>query len=414
VSAQATEEAKAGTVVLAATPASYDGGGPAGTYSATSLKPSGTWTGGGSSGSFTYSYPIAVPPAASSLVPSLALNYDSGSVDGQTAATQAQSSWTGDGWSTPQAFIEQTCTPCSDDPEGTASPVSTADECYDGPVLTLSLNGQSTPLVCPVPFSYTVTSTCVPSDDDGSVVTHVVSSGNGVQDKFTDYWTVTERDGTTYDFGRNELPGWASGDKATSSVQTMPVYSAHSGDPCYSSSGFSSSVCTMAYRWNLDYVTDPVGNAMAYYYDQATNAYAEDGNTASATSYVRDAWLDHIDYGFTAGNAYSGHAPDEVAFGTGDRCFTGTCDPLSSSTAANWMDVPYYENCAAQASCEVVGPVERQHLHPGRHLDPGREVPAHQRRHLADAMAAEHHAEGIRHNNWRQRRDAAAGDLLRD
>lgn len=51
-----------GTVVLAATPAVSDGGGSAGTYAASSLKPSGTWTAGGSSGSFTYRYPIAVPP----------------------------------------------------------------------------------------------------------------------------------------------------------------------------------------------------------------------------------------------------------------------------------------------------------------------------------------------------------------
>ena len=70
------------------------------------------------------------------------------------------------------------------------------------------------------------------------------------------------------------------------------------------------------------------------------NAYAENGNTTSATSYIRDSYLDHIDYGFTDGNAYSGHAPDEVVFTTGDRCVTGTCDPLNSTNASNWPDVP--------------------------------------------------------------------------
>jgi RHS repeat-associated protein len=344
-------------VVLAAVPASYDGGGPAGTYSATSLRPSGTWTAGGSSGSFTYSYPISVPPAVSDLVPAVSLDYDSGSVDGQTASTQAQSSWAGDGWSTPASFIEQTFTPCQDDPEGTASPAATADECYDGPVLTLSVNGTSTPLVCPLSsFSYTTTSTCTPSDDDGAVVTHVVDSGNGSGTQFTDYWTVTERDGTTYYFGLNELPGWAAGDATTNSVAWMPVFSAHPGDPCYSAAGFAASVCDMAYRWNLDYVTDVHGNAMAYYYDQALNAYAEDGNTASAATYVRDTYLDHIDYGFTTGSAYTAAAPDEVEFTTGDRCFTGTCDPLSAATAANWLDVPYYDYCAAGSACQVTGP----------------------------------------------------------
>jgi len=94
-------------VVLAAAPVATDGGGPAGTYSATTLKASGTWTAGNSDGSFQYSYPISVPPAASGLAPAVSLSYDSGSIDGQTAATQAQASWAGDGWQTQQSFVEQ-------------------------------------------------------------------------------------------------------------------------------------------------------------------------------------------------------------------------------------------------------------------------------------------------------------------
>jgi len=362
--AAAAAQPAAAAVVLAAAPALYDGGGPAGTYSATSLRPSGTWTAGGSDGSFTYSYPLTVPPAASGLAPAVSLDYDSGSVDGQTASTQAQASWAGDGWSTPQSFVEQSFTPCQDDPEGSASPAATPDECYDGPVLTLSVNGASTPVVCPVPFSYTSSSTCYAAADSGEVITHHVSSGNGqgctaaasTCTSFSDYWTVTERDGTSYYFGLNELPGWAAGDKTTNSVDSVPVFSAHSGDPCYSSAGFAASVCDMAYRWNLDYVTDVHGNAMAYYYDQSVNAYAQDGNTASAAAYVRDSYLDHVDYGFTAGSAYTAAAPDEVEFTAGDRCFTGTCGPLNSATAANWQDVPYYDYCAAGAACAVTGP----------------------------------------------------------
>jgi RHS repeat-associated protein len=344
-----------GAVVLAAT--SSPSGGGAGSYTATSLKPSGSWAAGGSSGSFTYSYPMGVPAAAGGLEPSVGLGYDSGSVDGQTAAAQAQASWAGDGWSTGDAFIEQSFVPCADDPEGSAAPSATQDNCYDGPVLTLSLNGATTTLVCPSSsFSYTTTSTCTPSADDGAVVTHVVGASNGAGTRFGDYWKVAERDGTTYYFGLNELPGWKSGDAATDSVDTEPVFSAHAGDPCFSSAGFSSSSCKMAYRWHLDYVTDVHNNAMAYYYTQATNAYAQDGNTSSAVSYVRDSYLSHIDYGFTAGNAYAGNVPDKVVFTTGDRCFTGTCDPLSSSTAANWLDVPYADNCAAGGSCEVTSP----------------------------------------------------------
>ena len=143
-------------VVLAATTTS-DGGGPAGTYSATSLRASGTWSQGGSSGAFTYSYPLTVPPAARGLVPSVGLDYDSGQVDGQTAAPRRKASWAGDGWSAPEAFIEQSFMPCADNPEGGArrSPprmTAMAGRCSPVP------GRASNPLVCPVPFSYTTTS----------------------------------------------------------------------------------------------------------------------------------------------------------------------------------------------------------------------------------------------------------------
>ncbi|MFJ7899114.1 polymorphic toxin-type HINT domain-containing protein [Streptomyces sp. NPDC096198] len=339
------------TMVLAAVSGSGDGdgGGPSGSYAATTLKPSGSWTAGGSSGSFTYSYPMGVPSSASSLTPDLSLGYDSGAVDGQTSATQAQSSWVGDGWSTPQSFIEQSFTSCSDSPEGSASPVSTSDECYDGPVLTLSLGGSTTSLVWD-----SAKSVWKSQNDDGDVVKRVTGSNNGSGTYNTDYWTVTDRNGKVFYFGRNELPGWSSGKAATNSVDSMPVYSAHSGDPCYSSSGFTSSVCTMAYRWNLDYVTDVHGNAMSYYYKQDTNYYGED-NGAHNVSYVRDSHLDHVDYGFTDGNAY-GTVPDKVLFTTGDRCVSGTCDPLGSSTKANWPDVPYDLVCASGKTCSSHSP----------------------------------------------------------
>jgi RHS repeat-associated protein len=340
-----------GPLVLAAASAPDDDGGQAGTYSATSLRASGTWAEGGSSGSFTYSYPMAVPPAASSLAPSVSLDYDSGGVDGQTASTQAQASWVGDGWTLGgTAFIEQSFSTCSD--AGGTAPASSQDECYDGPVLTLSQDGSSTPLVCPTAtFSYTADSTCTLATDDGEVITHHVQSGNGSGTKFTDYWTITDRDGTTYYYGLNQLPGWASGDQATDSVDSVPVFSAHSTDPCHASK-FGPSACPMAYRWNLDYVTDVHGNAMAYYYHQNTNAYGEYGSSG-AVSYVRDSHLARIDYGFTDGHAYTGHVPDQVVFTSADRCVSGTCDPLNSTNAKNWPDVPYTADyCAAgQANC---------------------------------------------------------------
>jgi RHS repeat-associated protein len=354
----------AGTAVLAATttgPAdgANDGGGPAGTYGATSLSASSSWTGGGSAGSFTYAYPIDLPPAPSDLVPSVGLAYDSGRVDGQTAASQAQADWLGDGWSTPHSYIEQSFTPCSDSPEGKAAPKATADRCYDGPVLTMSLNGSTTSLVWDAGSR-----TYTPADDNGEVVRHVTGSGNGSGTHDADYWEVTDRTGTVFSFGRNRLPGWTAGSPATGSVDSEPVFSAHSGDPCYNAT-WSSSWCTMAYRWNLDYVKDTDGNAMAYYYKQDTNAYARNADTSGTTVpkansvYTRDSHLARIDYGFTDGDAYTvngGHAPEQVVLTTGDRCLTGSCSPLSKANAPNWPDVPYDLNCASGADCYVTSP----------------------------------------------------------
>ncbi|MFY1616412.1 polymorphic toxin type 28 domain-containing protein [Micromonospora sp. WMMD736] len=335
-----------GTMVLAAVATAGDDGGEGGTYAATDLKPSGSWSGGGNTGSFTYSYPLTLPPAASNLVPTVGLSYDSGSVDGQTASTNAQASWVGDGWSTPRSFVEQTFTSCMDDPGGTAAPTETPDRCYDGPMLTLSLNGSSTALVWD-----STKRVWKPESDNGEIITHVENANNGSGTYNTDYWRVTLRDGTKYEFGRNRLPGWSgqTGQTETKSVDYTPVYSPHEGDPCY-----SSSVCTMAYRWNLDYVTDTQGNAMAYYYNQATNFYGRNKGATDA-SYIRDSNLARIDYGFTDGNAY-GTVPNQVLFNTDDRCLSGTCKPLNAANKANWPDVPFDLICASGTDCDDWSP----------------------------------------------------------
>ena len=343
--------------LLAATDSTGEEGTAAGSYAATALAPSGSWTSGGSSGSWDYTYPVTLPSASTSLTPSVDLSYDSGSVDGQTSSTQAQSSWIGDGWSTSDSYIAQTFTPCDDDPEGTAALTSTYDECYAGQVLTLSLNGQSTQLVPDgTKGGYKL------ADDDGATVSQVTSSGNGNGTYDTDYWVVTESSGVKYEFGLNELPSWKTGDPTTNSVDTEPVYSAHPGDPCYSTSGFTSSVCTMAYQWNLDYVVAPDKSAMAYYYDQATNYYGQDNgadNGAKSAPYVRDSYLDHIDYGFQDGGAYS-IVPDKVVYGTSVRCVATTCGSLSSISAATasseYPDVPFDLLCAKGATCTAYGP----------------------------------------------------------
>lgn len=357
-SAGARISSAASLVVLAATASPSGGdGGSAGTYGATSLKPTGTWAEGGSSGSFTYSYPIAVPNMSSPLAPKVSLGYDSGSVDGQTAVTASQAGWAGDGWSTGDSYIEQSFIPCADNPEGTTLPSAeqTQDMCYDGNNLTLALNGTTTGLV-----RDDSTGIWRLQSEDGAVVSKVTGSGNGTGTNDTSYWKITERDGTSYYFGMNHLPGWVTGNTATNSVDSQPVYSAKSGDPCYSSSGFSSSVCTMAYRWHLDYVTDTNGDAMSYYYGQDTNFYGKDNGT-TGVSYTRDSHLKEIDYGFRAGQAYTaGDVPDKVVYGTSSRCVASSCPAISSSNSgtagSDYPDVPYDLNCASGASCSTHGP----------------------------------------------------------
>jgi RHS repeat-associated protein len=353
------------TVVMETAATVQDGGGSTGNYQAPAgANPSGTWVAGGSDGDFTYTYPMTVPPAAGGLQPDLALNYDSGAADAQTAQTAVQGSWAGDGWSLPQASISQSFTACADDPEGTASSVTTQDACYDGATFTLTLDGSTTPLVCPSAFTYSGTDTCYASDDSGEVVTHHGTSGNG-QDYFGDYWTVTTRDGDTYYFGLNHLPGWASGDTATDSVDWEPVFSAHSTDPCYelTAKTFAGSACDMAYQWNEDYVTDAYGNAMAYFYTQYTNYYNQyDGSSTKVAEYIRDSELSKVIYGFTSGNAYSTAAATapaaEAQFASTIRCFAGSTDCGSSptsSTSSYWEDVPYNLICASTATSCAAG-----------------------------------------------------------
>jgi RHS repeat-associated protein len=352
-----------GAQVIGATDSTGQEGGEGGTYAATPLKPSGTWSEGGDAGAFTYSYPVTLPSSSTKLVPSLSLDYDSQEVDGQTSDTQTQGSWAGDGWQTPDSAIALSTVPCDDDPEGSASPDATTDECYDGEVVQMSLDGADTPLIfeSSTTASGVTTSTWAAEDDQGAVIKHVSDSSTvfGKYSLGNDYWTVSERDGTEYWFGLQHLPGWASGDAATDAVDTMPVYSAHSGDPCYdiTSDSFGGSVCTMAYQWHLDYVVDTHSEAMAYYYSQSSNYYGED-NGASDVSYISNSYLNYIAWGFLNGGAY-GTVPDEVVFTAKPRCVASTCGALSSSNsdeATQYPDVPVDLICASGTTCTAFAP----------------------------------------------------------
>jgi len=339
------------SVVLAAV------SGPSGSngdFTVSSLSPKETWTGGGAAGDFTWSYSLQVPDPAAGTAPSVTLDYDSSSVDGRVASTNNQFGMVGEGFTlSSDSYIERTYTDCADDPEGVIT--GKFDDCWAGQVVTMSLDGSSTQLVLDGS-----TNTWHEMSDNGDHVQYLTGTdsdtGNGTHDD--GYWVVTTPDGTQYFFGKNKGPGWATGDPVTNSTFTVPVYGAHSGDPCNSSSGFSSSSCTQAWRWNLDFVIDTTGNAMAYYYNKETNYYGANAAT-TGVQYVRGGYLARIDYGLRdeAGSIYgTANAPDQVVFGADQRCiptqsFACTASQFTSANATNWPDTPFDQQCLSGASC---------------------------------------------------------------
>ena len=171
---------------------------------------------------------------------------------------------------------------------------------------------------------------------------------------------MTTTDGTQYFFGKNKGPGWATGDPVTNSAFTEPVYGAHSGDPCFSSGGFSSSSCTQAWRWNLDFVIDPNGNAMAYYYHPETNYYGANGGT-TGVQYVRGGYLTRIDYGLRdeSGSIYgTANAPHQVVFNADQRCIPTPAFACTASqfTSANAVELAGY---AVRPAVPVRGDVQQ-------------------------------------------------------
>ncbi|MBJ7905112.1 hypothetical protein IF655_17625 [Streptomyces sp. DSM 110735] len=349
--ATTSDSATASPMVLAAVAGASGGGG---TYGATSLAPSGQWSAGGSTGAFSYSYPISVPDVPGSLAPSISLDYGSQSVDGRTSSTNAQSSWVGDGWDYEPGFVERSYASCADDATG-GSP-KTSDECWSDDVdtLTLSLNGGSNTLV-----HDDATNTWHPQGDNGEKVEVKTDTVNGDNDN--EYFVVTTADGTKYYFGRNRLPGWTSGNATTNSVFTTPVYGNDAGEPCHAST-FADSWCQQGYRWNLDYTVDPHGNAISYWYSPETDYYGRD-NTTTPTPFTRSGYLAKIQYGQLDGKVYDSTAPAaaQVFFDTAERClpdsgFDCAASKMTSANASHWPDVPVDQVCASSGSCDNHGP----------------------------------------------------------
>ncbi|WP_330290788.1 RHS repeat domain-containing protein [Streptomyces sp. NBC_00576] len=334
-------------LALAATAGASTSG--AGDYTASPLSPASSWEAGGSSGAFTWSYDMAVPPAAAGPSPSLSLSYDSGSVDGRTASTNNQSNPVGEGFEiSSSSYIERSYGSCDKDGQ-----TDKFDLCWKFENASIVLNGKSSKLV-KVDAADKTDDVWRLSSDDSSTVVRSTGGDNGDDDG--EYWTVTTGDGTKYVFGQHKLPGAATTDR-TNSVWTVPVYGNDSGEPGYDKgSAFAGRSLTQAWRWNLDYVVDLRGNAMTYWYTPETNYYAQNDAATATAKYTRGGYLTEIRYGQNKDTLFSGVTSDKVTFSYTERCTVSDCGELTDSSAPKWPDVPFDSICASGADCDASSP----------------------------------------------------------
>jgi RHS repeat-associated protein len=324
--------------------------GPEGDFTATDLAPAGSWSAGGSSGDFTYGYPMTAPPVPGGLAPGLNLSYSSGRLDGRTAETNNQTSWVGDGWDlAPGGFIERGFRTCAEDEGGNQGSDDRADLCWAQQRITISVGGVSGELIKNSSGEW------VARADSGAKIELLTGATNG--DDNGEHWKVTTTDGTRYFLGLNQLPGWSSGKPVTNSVFTAPVFGNHASEPC-KAAAFADSWCQQAYRWSVDLVIDRHGNAMVYRYAQEKNRYTRADIEGAATEYVRGGHLTQIDYGLRDGALFDA-PPAKVVFDVAERCVPSgaiTCAPeqRTEANAAHWPDVPLDLICPTGDDCKAV------------------------------------------------------------
>ncbi|MFE7455797.1 polymorphic toxin-type HINT domain-containing protein [Streptomyces sp. NPDC057554] len=324
--------------------------GSGGDYSATSLSPSGSWMGGSSSGGFSWTYPVDAPEVPGGPEPEVALGYSSQAIDGRTASTNAQSSWIAEGWDYEPGFIERRYRSCSDD-QGTGAnnpgqAGKTGDLCFGSDQMVMSLGGSSTELV-----KDDTSGAWRPADDDGSRLERKTGAENGARGG--EYWVLTTTDGTQYHFGLNKLPGAAA--QRTNSTLTVPVAGNHSGEPCYASA-FADSFCDQGWRWMLDYVVDPRGDAMSLWWTKESNHYGKN-NKPAGVKYDRGAYLKNIDYGQRSDKLFTQNAAARITFTVAERCIPGSgfsCAEAdrTPANARHWPDTPIDQQCNAGAQCK--------------------------------------------------------------
>ena len=345
----ATPAAAAGdTAVIGAVDS---GGGGGGSFKATPLASNGKWEAGGSSGAFTWSYPLTVPAAPAGPAPSIAFSYNSQTVDGRTAVSSPQASWIGEGWGYDPGHIERRYRACQDDrktlnsgaPNNAAKKDKTSDLCWVSDNAVMSLAGKTTELV-----RVGDTDTYRPQQDDGTRVQLKTGGSNGDNDG--EHWVVTTTDGTQFFYGLNNVGG---GHADTNSVSTVPVFGNHPGEPCHATA-FADSRCgagkKQGWRWGLDKVVDVHGNALVVTWKQETNHYAVKKKFKSPEQYDRYAYPTTIEYGMRSDLTKPSAT---VEFGVKQRCLKSETDCDAANFAKTddpgayrpWWDTPGNLNC---------------------------------------------------------------------
>jgi RHS repeat-associated protein len=298
----------ANAVVLAVTASAQGSGGDYAAEPGSEMK---QWLSGGSSGAYKDTYPIIVPSVPGGFEPNASLQYDSQLADGITAADNPEASEVGDGWaSTVPGYIEidyQTCAANWSEPD-------ILDLCDQVQEESLTQNGATTPIVLGSGGVYKEEA------DDTSNIKQL--SGGG--------WEIINPDGAQYYYGLNKLPGWVSGDPQTNSIWTVPLWS-----------GNAEQSTAAPWRYMLDYVVDPNGNAIAYFYNTQGNYYATDGGSTANGSYTAGGVLAKTEYGLrTSGNFYSQTPAAEVNY----------------TYSASRQDAPADLTCASGSACSVNAP----------------------------------------------------------
>ncbi|MFH9798247.1 polymorphic toxin-type HINT domain-containing protein [Streptomyces virginiae] len=327
-----------------------------GDYAATPLLPSASWQAGANAGNFTYGYTAEVPSAIAGAAPSVVLGYDSASIDGRTASTNAQAGLIGEGWDWHPGSISRSYRGCKD-----AGIKDSGDECWAGDILSLSMAGHAGQIVRDdTTCEYRL------QGDDGTKIERLTDQRNPAWKG--EAFKVTTTDGTQYYFGSNRLPGGDGTDPQADSVSTVPVYFNSGQDKCLGAATPANGTWQqLGWQWNLDYVVDSHQNLTSYRYAQETNHYARGGGqnngNGSPTAYQRASYPTWIGYGQRLPDqiAAKGKADTaaQIKLGIEDRCFeTGdACDPAKRKTNPSaWGDTPVDQECAATGRCLSLSP----------------------------------------------------------